>query len=133
MTLVLSILKHVFSFTIPVPVALLVILWGVWQAAAYFDKTAAIEAAIKELVAGAEIEAANAKAAAAQKRAAAAQDLLKVTQTQLEAEKRALAEFQAAAQETEQELKDQIDDALSTPAPDRCIAPDEFINKLRNK
>lgn len=129
----MAILLRIATFSIPVPVALLVAGIGAYKVAAWYDKMKAIDAAITHLVAGAEIEALKAKAIAADRRAAAAEALAKDRQTQIDAEKRALAEFQAAAQENEQELKDQIDDALSTPAPDRCIAPDSFIDKLRNK
>lgn len=127
----MAILLRIATFSIPVPVALLVAGIGAYKVAAYFDKTRAIEAAIVQLVAGAEIEAQKAKAIAAEKRAAAAEALAKDRQTQIDAEKRALAEFQAAAQDTEQDLKDQIDDLLSTPAaPD---ADDAFMRRLRNQ
>lgn len=126
-----SIAKAVLTFSVPVPVALLVAGIGAYKVAAYLDKTAAIDAAISELVAGAELSAERAKTLAAEKRAAASKDLLKVTETQLQAEKRALAEFQAAAQENETFLQDQIDDLLSTPAkPD---ADSDFVRKLRNQ
>ena len=127
----MAILLRIAAFSIPVPVALIVAGIGAYKVAAWYDKTKAIDAAITQLVAGAEIDALKAKAIAADKRAAVAEGLAKDRQTQIDAEKRALAEFQAAAQDTEQDLKDQIDDLLSTPAaPD---ADDSFLRRLRNQ
>ena len=126
-----SIARAILTFTIPVPVALLVAGIGAYKVAAWYDKTKAIDAAIAELVAGAELEAERARAAAAQKRAEEAQKLTNLSQAQARAAERALAEFYEQAKETEQQLKDEIDDILSTPIPDNPT-PD-FLRRLRNQ
>lgn len=61
MLLLLNLLKYVISFTIPVPIALVVAVWGFYQASAWWDKTSAIkkavDSAVHELITGAEKEA----------------------------------------------------------------------------
>lgn len=130
----LNLLKHVFSFTIPVPVALLVAAWGFYQAAAWWDKTAAVkkavDAAVHELVTGAEKEALQERLKA---EVALKEAYRKISERQIENARiahEALEEYQADAEGERDQLKEQLDALRNSGAP--AISRGQF-DKLRDK
>lgn len=117
----LNLLKHVFSFTIPVPVALLVAAWGFYQAAAWWDKTAAIkkavDAAVHELITGAEKEALQERLKAER---ALKEAYRKISERQIKNARiahEALEEYQADAEGEIDDLKERIDVLRKSGAP----------------
>lgn len=129
-----SLLKNIFGFTIPVPVALLVAAWGFYQASAWWDKTSAIkkavDAAVHELVTGAEKEALKErlKAEIALKEANAKIAAREAENARISRE--ALENFQEHAESEIDDLKERIDELKTSGAP--TIDRKQF-DRLRNK
>ena len=130
----LNLLKHVFSFTIPVPVALLVAAWGFYQAAAWWDKTAAIkkavDAAVHELITGAEKEALQERLKAER---ALKEAYRKISERQIENARiahEALEEYQADAEGEIDDLKERLDELRKSNAP---VIDRRQFDRLRDK
>ncbi len=131
---VLNLLKHAASFTIPVPVALLVAAWGFYEASAWWDKTSAIkkavDAAVYELVTGAEKEALQERLKA---EVALKEAYRKISERQIESARLAHEALEEYKEDTDGEidnLKERLNDLRESGAP--VVSPQQF-DKLRDR
>jgi hypothetical protein len=119
----------ILTFGVTLPVWLFLV-GGLWL---YFDRGSdirqAVDRAVKEVVAGAELEAARA-AAEAERMIAAAQ---RGRAEALAAANRNMADGLATAQEELEEANGQIADLLSRPVDGECTVDDDVFGRLRSK
>lgn len=115
-----------FGITIPVGVILLAALW------VHFDKgssvRSAVDRAVIELVAGAELEAANARADAQAKIIAE----LRTQSTVLELANDRFAERLRVAEVDLENANDEIQDLVARPVSDSCTVGVDLLERLRN-
>lgn len=123
------------KITIPIPLALVIAL-GVWVK---FDKVSysrkAVDSAIKELVAGSEIRAAEAKAMAMQKIADFERKRSDDAEVARAAEEDAKDEFETrmnALDTINEELTIEISELLSRPVDPLCSVSPDLFKRLRN-
>jgi cell shape-determining protein MreC len=122
----------ILTFLIPVPVfaLALIFIWG------WFDKSSAVRRAVNQVVAGAEIDAANARAEAqARLKQMTQAALLEQAKRALAAEvaNRQFADQLAKAESLNQELTDELDDLLSQPEPVACAVDPGLLDRLHNE
>lgn len=131
----LSLLKHILSFTIPVPVALLVAAWGFYQAAAWWDKTAAIkkavDAAVHELITGAEKEALQEKLKAQTVLKEAAEKIAARERENAQRANEALEHFKEHAESEIDDLEERLNELRKKPGT-HTIDRNQF-DRLRNR
>lgn len=126
-------LKGTFELTLPIPIALLVAGY-VWV---LMDKQSAIRAAVNkavtEIVAGAELKAAaqeveNQKLLRALAEDKLAEELRRVNIVQ--AANKSYADKLATANEEKDALEHEIAEMENLPPPDRCLVGDDLFNRL---
>lgn len=120
------------SITVPIIVIIAIAAW--WQ----FDKSSAVrravDAKVKEMVAGADIAAAEAERDAARQMAEALAEQARRQAALAAAEAEARARFEAelaAAERINTELQVQIDAILSSPPPPGCLVDGALLERLR--
>lgn len=116
---------RVLSFGVTIPVWAIIAVWLFFQ----YEQSAAVKGAIKTLVAGAEIEAANAKADALEK-------ILESEREKAERLAKANADFAARLSKARTELgnlDDQISEILSRPVDSACVVDGDILGRLRNR
>lgn len=123
-----SILKSLWSvltFGITLPVWALIAAWVFFHS----EKSAAVKDAVRELVAGAQIDAMQATLDNERKlRVAAEGEAKALKDANARFEKRAYAAL------VEQErIADELDDLKSRPAPDGCVVDQPLIDRLRKQ
>lgn len=122
------------GITIPLWLIAAVALW------VHFDRSSAVRTAVDravvQLVAGAEIEAANAKAEGQHRlrllAEGAAEEARRRAQA-LEDANRRHAVALAAAETEKEELVHEIEDLLSNPVDDACVVSRDVLDRLRNR
>lgn len=126
---ILAIGKRVLFFAIPVPVALILAAWA-WVA---IDKSSAVRqavnAAVAELVDGAELKAERARVAALQK-------ILAERERQAEADREALRVFAAMLEQAETEngtLENAIALIENQPVDSQCRVDRNLLEQLRQR
>lgn len=131
----LAALWRVASITIPLPLALIAVA-ALWF---HFDKASAVrravDEAIRETVAGAELAALAAERDAAEAMADAQGEAARRAQAAAMAAAQARDDLDKALDEAERinaDMKAEIDDILAAPPPVDCTAADPFLGRLRN-
>lgn len=131
----LAVVWRIAKISIPVPLAL-ILAAALWV---QFDKASAVRravnAAVKDLIAGGELAALAAERDAAQAMAEAmAENARRAGQAAAAAAKArdALDAALDAAEHINAELEGQINEMLATPAPVDCLADSPFLGRLRN-
>ena len=116
-----------FGITVPIGVILAVGLW------IHFDKSSsirdAVDRAVTELVAGAELEAERSKVEAKD----AIIKALKERASNLEAANTRFSESLQEAQADLENTNDQLQEMLSRPVNSSCSVDDDILGRLRNK
>ncbi len=123
MTAALTILWRALTFGVTLPVWAFLAL-GIWVK---FDQGQTIRRAVKDYVAGAEIEGLKARIDAAQQVAA-------FERGKAQALEAANKQFEQARQDAEREserLANELADLQSRPAPDGCTVDDDLLGRLR--
>ncbi len=124
------------KITIPIPLALL-IAFGLWvklDKASYARK--AVDSAVKELVAGSEIRAAEAKAIAMQKIADFERKRSDDAEVARAAEEKAKREFETrmnALDNINADLTIELTELLSRPVDPQCVVGADLYQRLRNR
>lgn len=123
-----------FGVTLPLWLIAAVALW------VHFDRGSAVRTAVDravvQLVAGAEIEAARASAAAQHRLRLLAEGAAEEARRRATAAENANQQFAAAlaAAETQKEdLAHEIDDLLAQPVDDACAVSADLLDRLRNR
>jgi hypothetical protein len=131
-----GIIGGVLAFVVPIPLILILAALA-WV---HFDKSSAIrkavDDAVTELVAGAEIAALKAQAAAQREIATRSADAAREARRRLrvEATARTNLSIRLVAIQTENEmLNDDLDDLLSSPVAGDCAVDSVFIGRLRGR
>lgn len=124
----------VLRVSIPVPIIVIVAIAAWWQLDKVSAVRRAVDARVKELVAGADIAAAEAERDAARQMAAALAEEARRQAALAAAEAAARAQFEAelaAAERINTELQGQIDAILSSPPPPGCLVDGVLFERLR--
>lgn len=123
-----------FGLTIPLWLVAAIALW------VHLDKASAVrvavDKAVTELVAGAELEAAHATAEAERKLRHFAQGQAQEARRRvrvLEDANTAFAAALAAAEAEKEDIRDAIDDLLSRPVDGACAVDADLLGRLRNR
>lgn len=126
---------RIASIAVPVPLALIAAA-ALWV---HFDKASAVrravDDAVRETVAGAELAALAAERDAAQAMAAAQGEAARRAQAAAMAAAQARDALDKALDEAERinaDMKAEIDDILAAPPPADCTAADPLLGRLRN-
>ncbi len=124
------------KITIPVPLAALVaaFLWVQFDKGSSVRK--AVDKAVRQLVAGAELDAARAALAAQRELSAAWARQAHAAAASARADALAREAFEqllAASEAENKDIQNEIDDLLAAPAPAACAVDDRVFERLRNR
>lgn len=124
-------LAAVLTFGITLPVWVFLAAWLFFQ----WDKSGAVKDAVADLVASAEIEAAEARADAERRLRLLAEGAANEARRRANAAEAANQAFQTrliVAEHERKALSDELDDLLAQPAPDSCIVDRSLLDRLRD-
>lgn len=134
-----KVVKNVGSLSIPIPLWLLVAVWGSWQAAAWWDKTAAIKEAVEkrvtEMVTGAEKAALEAELQVQKDIAQKQKELYMEAARRTAVVQAANARLEAQLNATEERAEDaeaRYQEMLEKPLDSNFVTP-AIHDRLRNK